>query len=151
VAPGSTGLWDPWGFCSKTDVTKEKIDFYRDAETKHGRLGMLATFGILYSESSHPVAGTDMDGLPAIMAMGKMGMFWPAFFIAAGVLESNSMRGDVSGDRRVWDPLNLAKGDAAVVVENKNTELAFGRIGMVGAIGMMVQEMITNKPILSSL
>ena len=35
VAPGHKGLWDPLGFCSP-DITKAKVDFYRDAETKHG-------------------------------------------------------------------------------------------------------------------
>merc|ERR1719261_2347932 len=71
VAPGMKGMWDPLGFCSKSDITKEKVDFYRDAETKHGRLGMLATVGILASESYHPVGGADLDGTPAVFALGK--------------------------------------------------------------------------------
>merc|ERR1719390_151042 len=67
VAPGMQGLWDPLGFCSKPDVTQKKIDFYRDAETKHGRLGMMATVGILFSETAHPVGGSKVDGMPSVM------------------------------------------------------------------------------------
>lgn len=147
-------MFDPLGFCSKADVTKEKIDFYRDAEMKHGRLGMLASVGILAAEHSHPIGGKAFDGVPAfsVEAGGFFGQgpfvgFWTTLFLLAGVLESQSMRGDKDG-RRGWDPLNFSK-DAATLAENRNTELAFGRIGMIGAIGMIAQEMSTGAPILS--
>jgi hypothetical protein len=151
VAPGVKGMWDPLGFTSKPDITKAKVDFYRDAETKHGRLGMLATVGMLGSEASHPVAGSAADGVPAIWMMGKVpqpGWFWIAFVIACGVAEGQSMRGDGQAERDIWDPGNFAK-DGETLVQNKNTELAFGRIGMIAAFGMIIEELSTGKPMLS--
>jgi hypothetical protein len=56
--------------------------------------------------------------------------------------------GGETGERRVWDPASFAK-DAATLEQNKNTELAFGRIGMIGAIGMITEEFITGAPVLS--
>jgi hypothetical protein len=155
VAPGQQGLFDPLGFCSKPDITKAKVDFYRDAETKHGRLGMLATVGILFSEQSHPIGGSAYDNVPATLAgpwlytaPGEFSQtgFWVAALLAIGVIESKSMSGE-SESKRMWDPLNFSKGDPETLMRNKNTELAFGRIGMIGAIGMLAEELATGKQI----
>jgi len=105
--------------------------------------------GILYAETSHPIGGSALDNVPAIFAPGKVGAgFWVAFALAMGVMESNSMREEGAVDRRVWDPLNFAKDEATLTL-NKNTELAFGRIGMIAAFGMIVEEFATGKPLLS--
>merc|ERR1719387_2138342 len=160
VAPGQFGMWDPLGFCSKPDVTKAKIDFYRDAETKHGRLGMLACAGILGSEQFHPVGGSALDGETAFN-LGPWGarqgldfpLFWTALTLAAIFIEGKSMAGDTDQTpeaRKVWDPAGFSKTPEELEA-NKNTELAFGRIGMIGAFGMLVQEGITGSPIVSSM
>jgi hypothetical protein len=154
VAPGQQGFWDPLGFCSQPGVTKAKVDFYRDAEMKHGRLGMLASSGILLSETFHPIGGSQVDGEPAIFAIAKTplpGWFYAVLVLGIGASEAQAMMGsDGPEQRRQWDPLNRSP-DAVALRENQDVELAFGRIGMVGAIGMITQELITQSPILSSL
>jgi hypothetical protein len=122
---------------------------------------MLASAGILVSESFHPVAGSKLDGLAATL-YGPWGerqgldfpLFWTVLALSAITIEGNSMRGDRDQSpeaRKVWDPANFSKGDPAILEKNKNTELAFGRIGMVGAFGMVIQEIITGEPILSTM
>jgi hypothetical protein len=120
---------------------------------------MLACAGILVTESYHPVGGKELDGLPAVF-LGPWGsrqgldfpLFWTALTIAAIVIESREMRGDLSDEekRRKWDPGSFSKTEKELY-DNKNTELAFGRIGMIGAIGIVVQELITGEPILSGM
>ena len=34
----------------KSPITKERLDFYREAELKHGRVGMMATLGFFVTE-----------------------------------------------------------------------------------------------------
>ena len=51
--------------------------------------------------------------------------------------------------RQQWD-LNQSV-NAIQLKERQDTELAFGRIGMIGAIGMIAQELVTDAPILSTL
>merc|ERR1712151_1395534 len=45
--------FDPAGFT--TDIDKEKLLFYREAEIKHGRICMSASLGFLVAERFHPV------------------------------------------------------------------------------------------------
>merc|ERR1719188_1964688 len=41
--------WDPLGFCKNADAAT--FDKYRSAELKHGRVAMLATFGLVAQHS----------------------------------------------------------------------------------------------------
>jgi hypothetical protein len=123
---------------------------------------MLATVGILGSEAFHPVGGAKLDGVPAVLAIlpespynqlpGKNPVplwFWVALVAGIAVIEGQSMRGDIdySKEKRMWDPLNYTK-EGTLLDQNKDTELAFGRIGMVAAIGMIAQEFATGKAII---
>lgn len=38
--------FDPWGFTK--DVSEEKVNWYRAAELKHGRIAMLAALGQIF-------------------------------------------------------------------------------------------------------
>ena len=51
-----TGYFDPFGFLSG-DLTEGQVKYFREAELKHGRLGMLAAAGILVGENFHPFFG----------------------------------------------------------------------------------------------
>jgi len=53
------GLWDPLGF--STDCSAGKLLYYREAELKHGRVGMVATLGMIVGEKFHPLFGGDID------------------------------------------------------------------------------------------
>jgi len=131
VAPGQNGLWDPLGFCSQPGITKEKVDFYRDAEMKHGRVGMLASTGILLSESWHPFGGSQMDGVPAVSIFfnsSKYGTQLPGWFyvgLAAAVIgfEARAMGSDentTTSARTQFDPGNFSQ-NAIQLKENQDT------------------------------
>jgi hypothetical protein len=51
----------------------------------------------------------------------------------------------------VWDPLSVVSTgkDAATIRMKKDWELTSGRIAMVSAFGMIVEELVTGKPLLS--
>jgi len=83
-----------------------------------------------------------------------MPLFWPMLFLVAGLLESKGMRGDNDNwprGREVWDPLSVVSTgkDAATIRMKKDWELTSGRIAMVSAFGMIVEELVTGKPLLS--
>merc|ERR1719343_1000516 len=84
VAP--LGFFDPLGF--STDCEEGKLLFYREVELKHGRVGMLASLGILVAEQFHPLFGGDID-VPAYVQFQSTPLqtFWPAVLFAVGYLE----------------------------------------------------------------
>merc|ERR1712217_732972 len=70
-------FFDPLGF--STDITAGKLLFYREVELKHGRVGMLASLGILVGEQFHPLFGGNID-VPSYVAFQQTPLqtFWPA-------------------------------------------------------------------------
>merc|ERR1719454_1660675 len=83
-------FFDPLGF--STDVSAGKLLFYREAELKHGRVGMLASLGILVGEKFHPLFGGDID-VPAYKAFQQTPLqtFWPAVVAAIAIPEIYSV------------------------------------------------------------
>merc|ERR1719159_1049469 len=57
------GLWDPLGF--STDCSAGKLLYYREAELKHGRVGMVATLGMIVGEKFHPLFGGTPGNVPS--------------------------------------------------------------------------------------
>merc|ERR1712118_621522 len=84
------GYFDPLGF--STDISGGKLLFYREVELKHGRVGMLASFGILVAEQFHPLFGGDID-VPAYVQFQSTPLqtFWPVVLFAVGYLEMFSV------------------------------------------------------------
>merc|ERR1719238_1010013 len=82
--------FDPLGFA--TTVTAGKLLFYREVELKHGRVGMLASLGILVGENYHPLFGGDID-VPAIYAFQQTPLetFWYAVIAAIAIPEVYSV------------------------------------------------------------
>merc|ERR1711866_18734 len=81
--------FDPAGF--STDIDKNKLLFYREAEIEHGRICMSASLGFLVAEKFHPVFGGAID-VPSVAA-GKdprLLPFWAAIFLISGGVESQS-------------------------------------------------------------
>lgn len=63
--PGATaplGFFDPLGFTKGANVAT--LSKYREAEIKHGRVAMLAVFGILTAEKFHPLYDGKLSGNP---------------------------------------------------------------------------------------
>jgi hypothetical protein len=162
---GPIGFFDPLGFCSADDVTEGKIKFYREVELKHGRVGMLASLGFIVGENFHPLFGGNID-VPSYLAFQQTPLqtFWPAvvFLIAIPEIfavftfETPALFGNKGG--MVWslkseyecgdlgfDPLGLKPTDPAELMEMQNKELNNGRLAMIAAAGMIVQELATGE------
>merc|ERR1711871_1206406 len=161
------GFFDPFGFCSADDITEGKIKFYREVELKHGRVGMLAALGFLVGENFHPLFGGNID-VPAYLAFQQTPLqtFWPAVVIAIAIPEIYSVfsfepvvrrvkedevgqtwaiRADYESGDLGFDPLGLKPEDPAELKEMQTKELNNGRLAMIAAAGMIVQELATGS------
>jgi len=156
TAPFSS-VFDPFGISTK--VPEGQLLFYREAELKHGRVCMLAFIGLLVAERHDFIpllAGDAADvapwklGGPYISEL-PYGDFWPAASLALFAEEwrSESARKSKGADRIPgdygYDPLGLKPKDAKGLKEMQNKELNNGRLAMLGAAGMIAQEMVTGK------
>merc|ERR1712216_959370 len=162
---GPLGFFDPLG----GHITEGKIKFYREVELKHGRVGMLAALGFVVGENFHPLFGGNID-VPAYLAFQETPLqsFWQAvvFVIAipevfsvftfetpalfAGPLDSKGgmpweIRSDFESGDLGFDPLGLKPTDPAELLAMQNKELNNGRLAMIAAAGMIVQELATGE------
>jgi len=164
---GPLGFFDPLGFCSAEDITEGKIKFYREVELKHGRVGMLAALGFVVGENFHPLFGGDID-VPAYLAFQQTPLqtFWPWVVAAIAIPEIFSVftfetpalfaekgkggmvwsiRSDYESGDLGFDPLGLKPTDPAELKEMQTKELNNGRLAMIAAAGMIVQELATGN------
>merc|ERR1711881_700080 len=165
---GPLGFFDPLGFCSADDVTEGKIKFYREVELKHGRVGMLAALGFVVGENFHPLFGGDID-VPSYLAFQETPLqtFWPAVVGAIAIPEIFSVfsfetpalfaqkggevgnpweiRSDFESGDLGFDPLGLKPTDPEELKTMQTKELQNGRLAMIAAAGMIVQELQTGE------
>lgn len=162
------GIFDPVGFAN--DVTDLDLKKFQEAELKHGRICMLATIGIPLQEVFHPLFGGNIDG-PAIFHFQKiqanLPIFWLVVTLAIGAVESITilrgwepfppkekvaeLREDyVVGDLG-FDPLGFTPSSPEEFKTIRTKELNNGRLAMIATIGMLGQELVTNKGIIESL
>uniref|UniRef100_A0A6U5L4A5 Plastid light harvesting protein n=1 Tax=Corethron hystrix TaxID=216773 RepID=A0A6U5L4A5_9STRA len=160
--------FDPFGFADETDLTQMK--YYREAETTHGRVAMLAVVGFLVTEapfSFHPLfdtAGRDIG--PAIRHLDEVRVSTPFFFeILALVIggaeltrslvgwetpgnESNrALKEDYYPGDIGFDPLGLKPKTFEEFSAMSTKELQNGRLAMLGIAGIVAQEFINGKEI----
>lgn len=165
------GEFDPLNFLE--DLPVQEIKRYREAEVTHGRVSMLATVGYLVAEKFHPLFNGLVTG-PANSHLAQVQNIAPFFFawlvtaIATAELgrakvgweapvDAIKKNADVEG--KTWlsrlndgyypgdigfDPLGLKPTDAAEFAEMQTKELQNGRLAMIGAMGMIVQEQVTG-------
>merc|ERR1719235_815525 len=157
------GFFDPLGFCSQNGVTEGKVRFYREVELKHGRVSMLAALGFLVAENFHPLFGGKID-VPSYIAFQETPLqsFWGAVILAIAVPEVFSVfsfrtpfkgdggetwaiRSDFESGDLGFDPLSLKPTDPAELKEMQTKELNNGRLAMIAAAGMIVQELATGN------
>lgn len=147
--------------CSTNINTLKK---YREAETKHGRLAMLASVGWPLTEIYHPYLSkmynmpnllSDNGKVPSILN-GGLDKINPVFFMAVIIFASalefpyinkkydkDSITGDLG-----FDPLKLYKDrDVVSKVKLELKELNNGRIAMLAITYFAFNEFITNTPI----
>jgi len=163
VAP--LGYFDPLGFLNGAELSKVKR--FREAEVMHGRVAMMATVGYLIGENTptiafgfeHPVIANDQ------LARVPGTILFPFFlfiniseayraskgWVEPGLgrlftLRENYYPGDLG-----FDPLGFKPSSSAEFATMQAKELSNGRLAMLAAAGMCVQELVNGKPILENL
>jgi light-harvesting complex I chlorophyll a/b binding protein 4 len=152
------GFFDPLGFT--TDKSEGKIRFLREVELKHSRLVMLAALGFLVGENFHPLFGGNIDE-PAYLAFQQTPLqtFWPVVVLGISILEtfsvftfnspvggepwsirSDHVPGNLGFD---WDRVALTDPEYFKTMQTK--ELNNGRLAMLAAAGMILQEYATGQ------
>ena len=158
-ASGPLGFFDPSGFT--TDIEESQYKLYQEAETKHGRVAMLAFLGIVAGELVNPAT-------PAIYQFQEAGPTFAnwALVFCAWIEGGYIIRGWQGLDETLKEPLGVAKlkkdqipGDYGFDILKKKPktvdaynvmktkELNNGRLAMLGVAGIVAQELITNQSI----
>ena len=160
------GFFDPLGFTKDTDLGGVKR--IREAEIMHGRVAMMATVGYLIGESTptmaygftipHTIANSQIPEIPGTILF--------PFFLAINIAESARANigwvepgmGDLFSLRESYypgdigfDPFGLKPKDAKEFENMQAKELSNGRLAMLAAAGMCVQELVNGKGILENL
>jgi len=164
IAP--LGFFDPLGFSKGKELTGAKR--LREAEIMHGRVAMMATVGYLIGESTptitygmnvhHTIANNQIPEVPGTVLFP----FFLAINIAEAVrtnigwvepglgplftLRESYYPGDI-----YFDPFGLKPTDPKEFANMQSKELSNGRLAMIAAAGMCVQEQINGKGILENL
>jgi len=157
--------------------TLDEIKYFREAETQHGRVAMLAVLGFLATEEPieyHPLfEANNKDIGPAIRHLDEVRAVSPFFFEALalliGALELNrALRGwsaptaeTIAGQNTLredyypgdvgFDPLGLKPEAGEEFLAMSTRELQNGRLAMLAAAGFIAQELVNGKEILVNL
>lgn len=158
--------FDPLGLSK--DKSFKELKKWREAELKHGRVAMLAVLGTAVQENYHPLWGfneKEMDG--AIFHFQEIQnvypLFWTALLFIIGVIEAKTiatgwdenMGGSttIAGVKEDYicgnlglDPLKIIENeDEEAFLSYRNKELNNGRLAMIAAAGITIQEkFVTN-------
>jgi len=164
VAP--LGFFDPLGFTKDMELLGVKR--FREAEIMHGRVAMMATLGYIIGESTPSITyGMDVHHTIANNQLPEIAgtVIFP-FFLAINIAEAlrantgwvepgvgsfftlreSYYPGDIG-----FDPLGLKPTDGKEFAKMQTKELSNGRLAMLAAAGMCVQELVNGKGILENL
>jgi len=166
------GNFDPLNISENTSLSQMKQ--YREAETTHGRVAMLAVIGFLVTEaplSFHPLfnaAGRDIG--PAIRHLDEVRATAPFFFEALALViggleltralkgwetpgndEEKILKDDYYPGDIGFDPLNLKPDNFDEFAIMSTKELQHGRLAMLGIAGIVAQELVNSKEIFVTL
>ena len=139
--------FDPLQFSSKFDIA-----YLREAELKHGRWGMIAATAIPLLESTqsgmaiHKFDALDSNTQACVLTAIAAGEFqtmlqgWKNPISNQFELQDGYQPGDLG--------FSLVKEHGSLdESERKNKEINNGRLAMIAALGMIVQELVTDKPL----
>ena len=156
--PGDRGF-DPLNFSSNT----ASLNWYREAELKHGRLAMLATVGWVVSELTHQSLASTVgyddtifgshDQVPSVLNGGldKVNpLFWVEAVCVAAVLEFLAIE---KGDTRApgnfsFDPFGLSGKTDEEKFYVQESEIFNGRLAMLAITGFAIQEFTTQDAVI---
>ena len=86
---GPFGFFDPLGLSN--GIEEQRLQFYREAEIKHGRVAMLASVGFLFQEHFHfesgPFGGIDSPSYVSFEQPPLAGGLWFGLALMAGNVE----------------------------------------------------------------
>ena len=146
-ATSPLGYFDPLGFSN--DKPMSELVRLREAELKHCRWGMLAAVAIPATELvTHEPAIYSLDdpytfgGFVSLVALGEvrsMTLGWKNPFVNASnvfVMNEDYQPGDLG----LWSFVNKKNPFMG------NAELNNGRLAMIAALGMIVQELVFDAP-----
>lgn len=147
------GFFDPLGFT--TDKTDSQLLWLREAELKHGRWAMIAATAIPLTETMndapaiHSLDSTNTATQAAFMTLVVASEFqtmlngWNTPFKSAN--EFFTIKSDYNpGDFKLGVSKGFANKDETFMVD---AELNHARLAMIGSLGMIAQELVTNKPL----
>lgn len=143
---------------------------YREAETTHGRVAMLAVIGFLVTEapvSFHPLFDTASKDIgPAIRHLDEVRATAPFFFEVLALViggaevtraitgwetpgnpEEKILKDDYYPGDIGFDPLGLKPDTFEEFAEMSTKELQHGRLAMLGIAGIVAQELVNGKEI----
>jgi len=157
--------FDPLGFAER--ASPAEMVKYREAELKHGRVAMLAITGMLVAEVWHPMLFAQ-GNVPAIFAFQgtlQQSSILAPVLLAIGAVETASFPG--------WEPTDFQMKDGYVpgsyaniegvspwtkdklsdedYLKKEVRELNNGRLAMLACVGLWIQEIIQQQPVMYTL
>ena len=138
------GYFDPLGFSK--DASPETMKKFREAELKHGRVAMLASWGMITQDMWHPLFGGKLSANPllALVQTPKLGLI--QIFIFIGFMEVIGILNTRRADYEPGNFLGSSQWETGETWENYQLkELNNGRLAMFASIGMLVGSYITGK------
>jgi len=160
--------FDPLGFAEKSDLVQMKA--FREAETTHGRVAMLAVIGFLVTEqpfSFHPLFDTNQKDIgPALRHLDEVRASAPFFFELLAIViggaelyrslrgwelpgndENTALKADYYPGDIGFDPLGLKPDNFEDFSAMSTKELQNGRLAMLAVAGIVAQELVNGKEI----
>jgi Chlorophyll A-B binding protein len=156
------GFFDPLGLSKDADL--DTVKRYREAEVMHGRVAMLATVGYLIAENTptimyhgetlSPMANNQLAETPVSLILPLFVIInvaeawrsingWVDPQEALWTLRKGYYPGAIGFDFAGWAPQN----DSEAFARMATRELSNGRLAMIAAAGMCVQELVTDQPL----
>jgi len=162
---GPFGFFDPLGLCPQDKAGFMK---FRESELKHGRIGMIAVLGMLIGENAPLFFGDSISGPAIYQYQQAEGIFnaWSINVIGLTLAvegfnivkgwespdETAARQGTLAGLKSTYqsgdlkfDPLGLKPTTPGSLKTISTKELNNGRLAMLAAAGIIVQELITGE------
>jgi hypothetical protein len=154
--------FDPLGFAER--ASPAEMVKYREAELKHGRVAMLAITGMLVAEVWHPLLGSTVN-VPAIygfQATLQQSVILAPVLAGIAAVETVSFPGWEPTDFKMKEgyipgsyanlegasPWTKDKLSAEEYERKEVVELNNGRLAMLACIGLWIQELIQQQPVM---
>ena len=139
--------FDPFQFSKDND----SMVFFREAELKHGRLAMVASTIIPIVENfTHRTGIHEFDNLPTNIQLLITGTMFMSEFSSMfrgwknPIEKPFTLRNDYQPGDYEFNTLDLTTDEAGDLLDK---ELNNGRLAMIGVLGIIAQELVTNKPV----